>query len=301
LVEIDAMDPYSPPDDLDFDNPYAPPKTSYTPEVAPVSRDFAAIPFTFESIMSRSWSIFKENLGACLWVSWGVVLINMALGFVLGLLLRSLQVAMAGDERSFMLVNFAVNLVSFIIQAWLTIGMNRGLIKIVRGEPLSFDVLFSGGKYLVTMILASILVGCLLFAAAIVPILVMSITMAALRGNLSAPGGLFVLAGCGLFVVLILYLAARLMQFYFLVIDRDAGVIDSIGFSWQITRGRAGTIILVYLMQLVLILAGILAFCVGLIFTVPLSSLLMVVTYLAAVGPVKPQERVPLLRWEEDL
>ncbi len=109
------------------------------------------------------------------------------------------------------------------------------------------------------------------------------------------------LACAALFVFLVFYLAARLMQFYFLVIDRDAGVIESIGLAWQITHGRGGTIIVVYLMQCVLYVGGLLAFCVGLVFTIPLSSLLMVVTYLAAAGPVKAPERVPLLRWEEDL
>jgi uncharacterized membrane protein len=104
-----------------------------------------------------------------------------------------------------------------------------------------------------------------------------------------------------LFLFLFLYLSARLLLFYFLVIDRNAGVVESIGLAWQMTRGRVGTIILVYLMQLTLILAGLVSLCVGLIFTLPLRSLLMVVTYLAIVGPPTAPERMPLFRWEEDL
>ena len=61
------------------------------------------------------------------------------------------------------------------------------------------------------------------------------------------------------------------MAFYYLIIDRDAGVIESIQLAWQITRGRAGTSFWLISCSSCFV-AGFLAFCVGLVFAAPLST-----------------------------
>ena len=83
------MDPYQPPDELDFDNPFAPPKASFAPET--VQHQYAAIPFGIDTIVSAAWSIFKANLGPCLWIVWSVLLLNMGIGFVLGMVQGGVQ------------------------------------------------------------------------------------------------------------------------------------------------------------------------------------------------------------------
>jgi uncharacterized membrane protein len=178
--------------------------------------------------------------------------------------------------------------------------MNLLLIKIVRRQQVSFDQLFSGGRYLLKVILAGIVMFVMFLGAVFVPAVLAGVAVAALR-NQPVGGMLILVVLIALFVFLTIYVGARLMQFYFLIIDRDAGVIESIQLAWQITRGKGGTIILVYLMQFVLVVLGILALCVGLVFTIPLSNLLLVVTYLAMVGPAKSPERMPFANWEEDL
>jgi uncharacterized membrane protein len=128
----------------------------------------------------------------------------------------------------------------------------------------------------------------------------MVMSFAALQNQSAAAAGIFV--ACTAFMIFsVFYLIARMWQFYFLIIDRDAGVFESIQLSWRITRGRAGTIFLVYIMQLALTVFGFLALCVGLIFTVPLSYMLLTVTYLAMLGPTKPPDRMPFTNWDDDL
>jgi uncharacterized membrane protein len=120
--------------------------------------------------------------------------------------------------------------------------------------------------------------------------------------NQGSAGVIVLVLGAPFVGVMLLYLCARIFQFYYLVIDRNAGVLDSIRLSWELTRGRAGTIILVYLLQIALGIAGFLALCVGAIFTLPLSSLLLVVTYLALAGIAKPAPKLPSEEnWEADL
>ena len=86
-------------------------------------------------------------------------------------------------------------------------------------------------------------------------------------------------------------MTVRLGQFPFLIIDRDAGVLESHRLSWELTRGRAATVFLVYLAQLTINLAGLLTFYVGLFVTLPLTSLVTAVTYNALCG--HPAATVP--------
>jgi hypothetical protein len=292
------VNPDLPPDDLDLDNPYAPPRSTLLPEAAP--QEFGGIPFTVSDVFHWSWAIFKERPWMCLALFWAEIAINWALAICLTMLEERVMAARP-DRSTYFLITIVDRLIAIVLQAWLGIGMNRGLIKIARHEPVSFDILFSGGRSVVRVILAAIVVGVIIFlptavvAAALFPI------VAAARGVVSATILLLFLA-CGVFSVgLMLYLTARLMQFYYLVIDRHAGILESIQWSWQLTRGRASTIILVYLLQICVALAGLLACCIGVIVAWPVSSMLVVVTYLALSELPKPVEQPPPIVWAEDI
>jgi hypothetical protein len=291
------LGPFRPPEDADFGNPYAPPKSTFEPEPSVPSRT-PSIPFSIDGIVSASWSIFRDNLGKCLWVFWGWFLMYLGLIMLLQQLLNRLEDAMPGRASEFQFISLAFRLVFSLIQAWIGIGLTLAFIKIVRGEPVSIGILFSGGRYLLRVILASIVAALLLVAAVLIPFVVMNVAFALFQNQMGT-GLLLLIASIVVIFFLILYLAARLMQFSYLILDRGAGVIESIQLSWRLTRGRAGTIILVYCMHLILVIGGLLAFCVGVIFTVPLGSLMQVVTFLAMAGPLRPPERRPPTSAEE--
>ena len=188
------------------------------------------------------------------------------------------------------------------MQVWLGIGMNLGLLKIARQEPVSFDVVFTGGRSVVTVFLSAIIVGVIVGAPVVFILSLGLVGMFAMMQRLESVMVLilFVL-GCGFALVWLLYLIARLMQFYYLAIDRNLGVFESIQRSWRSTKSRAATIILVFLLQMVLGIAGVLACCVGLIFALPLSSMLSVVTYLALTEPAKTVAKAGPEGWDEEL
>src|SRR5262249_5658296 len=100
--------------------------------------------------------------------------------------------------------------------------------------------------------------------------------------------------------VIVVFLTVRFCMFYYMVIDRDAGVFESFRQSWQCTRNQTSTITLVFCVQLAILLAGLLAFCVGLIFAIPLGNLLVPVTYLFLTGAEKSGGRDPELFWENE-
>ena len=129
--------------------------------------------------------------------------------------------------------------------------------------------------------------GLLMVAAILIPFVFVNVSVALLP-NQTAAGLLVFFASIAVILFLMLYLASRMMQFSYLIIDRGAGMMESIQLSWRLTRRRAGTIILVYCMHLILLIGGLLAFCVGVIFTLPLGSMMQVVTFLAMAGPNRP-------------
>ncbi|MFI5455154.1 MAG: hypothetical protein ACHRXM_06845 [Isosphaerales bacterium] len=291
------MNPYLPPDEEDLDNPYAPPRSTFLP--APAPPRFGGIPFTVSDVFNWSWSFFKERTWSCISIFWGMVGVNYAFNFGMQILLRGL-IAAVREPGFFLFLNVIIVLVSLVVQVWLEIGLNRGLLKIARHEPVSFDVIFSGGKSLGATLLAGIVVSMIIAAPAF--ILGMGLVALFLSMQRMEPliAGLLFVVGGGLGVVLLVYLNARLMQFYYLVIDRNLGVLESIEWSWRLTKDRVSTIILVYLVQICVFMAGILACCVGLIFAWPLFDLIRVVTYLALTEPARAAGTTPPVAWEEE-
>jgi uncharacterized membrane protein len=101
--------------------------------------------------------------------------------------------------------------------------------------------------------------------------------------------------------VFVVYLTARLALYYYLVIDRRAGAIESLRQTWELCRDRSGIIVLVLFLNMAIVLAGFLALCVGLVFALPLANLLFPVTYVAITGtrPLRPEK--PEFLWEDDV
>jgi uncharacterized membrane protein len=253
--------------------------------------------FTVGDVFNWSIALFKERAWPIIFMFWGVAGLNWALNIGMEWLQRGLMAAAADPALSFLIV-VGMQVMVIVIQLWLGIGMNLGLLKIARQRPVSPEVLFTGGRSLVTLVLACIvLVGML-----VVPALGIAVALSALFVAVLPAGPLVAilfLLGCGGSVsALGLYLVARLLQFYFLVIDRNFGILDSIRGSWQLTQGRAATIILVYGVQICVVLGGFLACCVGLVVALPVSSVMSVVTYLALAEP--PKAAPPSITWIEE-
>jgi uncharacterized membrane protein len=91
-----------------------------------------------------------------------------------------------------------------------------------------------------------------------------------------------------------------LSLYYYLVIDRGAGVFESLQESWRLCRNQVGTITLVYCVEFAVFLAGLLAVCVGLVFAGPLINLIDTVLYLAIVTATRSGVNKPRFVWDED-
>jgi hypothetical protein len=264
----------------DEGNPYAPPhsetgKPHYT-------RPRGVVPFELDSLLRETWSLYTERLGTCVAVCWTVMALLWGVQFLQQMLFQAVARA-PGDIFTQRLVQFGLFFGGYVLNVWLSIGQSLALLALARGEPSVFDRIVQGGRYLLTTILAGLLF-LVVIALTIMLYVIWIPILAALLGGLHGPVLVLPVLGVAGAIVTAIILAARLSQFGYFILDMNAGVIQSLQASREVTRGRVMTMFFIYGMVVVINLGGLLACFVGLLFTVPFTGLLMAVAYLSLTG-----------------
>jgi hypothetical protein len=270
------------------------------------------------AVLQATWSTFRSQLATCIAAYWSAAAASWLIVLTCRAAFSGLNEAI-GDPAVGEFLRFLLFLADKVIPIWLLVGLNRALLKIARGEPTAFDDLFRGGPYLLATILATFVVLSLAVTPALIvhflvemildraPALTPLLSALTFLSAIGAPpalterletviaveldgdalsGLLACLAGVMLLWPGILAIVARLGQFPYIILDQGAGVVDALRSSWRLTRGRFATVIAAYLAYLAINGAGLLTLCVGIIFTLPMTSLLLVMTYLAlSEGP----------------
>jgi hypothetical protein len=229
-------------------SPFAPMQTPLAPpgEIRPTIVDLG-------DVMSRTWELYKQEWGMCLVVILVVMGCNFGVGIVSGIA-NNIIVAVTRDQGITAIFSMFTNLVSQVFSVWITIGQTRYFLKVARGQPAEIGEIFSGGPWLLPIIGAGILFGLMVFGGTLL---------------LIVPG---------------IILALMFSQFYYLIIDRNLGVMDSLSKAKEITNGNKMTLFLMHLVCMGLSIAGLLAFCVGIFAVIPYITLLQVMVYLSMTG-----------------
>jgi uncharacterized membrane protein/phage FluMu protein Com len=199
------------------------------------SRAIVPSPLEMGAVFGRTWAILKRNWGACIGVVLIVFLINMAVNTVLGL------------------IPFLGMLIAIVFQTWLNVGQALFFLKKARGEAVDISAIFSGGPYFLRVLLASILVGLIGMGIAlvcVVPPLVVGIMI--------SPAATAVLAVAGGLVAVVLGICVGLMlsQFYYLILDRNVGVIESLKLSKKLMEGNKLALFVVGVLSALIMLAA---------------------------------------------
>lgn len=213
-------------------------------------------------VLKSAFELFKENVGLLVGATFAVFLASGLLsGIVQGIQLASnlvvpeLDSDMVGPVMAVLgIAQLLLGFLSFMVQTYLGLGFIRLFLAIVRGQPATFGLLFSGGPFflkgLLTNILASIIVGigsCLCLV----------------------PG---IIAGLGLSFSLLL------------VVDQQLGAVTAIQESWRLTQGAKLQLFLYGLAAFVLSLVGVLACGLGMLVTAPLVGLGLAQIYEATIA-----------------
>ncbi len=263
----------------DDSNPYAPPTTKADLTLRPAARGL--VPFDLGCILSATWKVFKEQPRTCLGLCWTVLGLVWSSQFIQNRVMN--EAARQAGQFEVFVVQFSIFFAVYVFNVWLSIGQNLALLRLARHEAGPFEAVFHGGKFLLTTILAYVVFGLLLGLIALLSLIWVPILLAALGQG--GPLMIVVFAvGIATAMLMIAYVGARFSQFHFMILDQNAGVIDSLRLSWEATRGSVATLLLVFMLSFALILGGLLACLVGFLVTGPFTSLMLAVAYLSLTG-----------------
>lgn len=203
--------------------------------------------FDKTDIVKESWKILKKNAK--------VIAIAVAVYFgyyLLSNLAPNIIVPILGESLLSMSFLFVLTLVFSVIGIIIQIGYLRYFLKVVDGVSPEIKDLYSYPNLplrAVKYFLASIIYA------------------------------LIILGGLILFIIPGIYLALRYQFYTYYIADRDAGIMDSLKMSGEITKGKVINLFLFTLLLMVINILGALALLVGLFITIPLSLIAWALLY----------------------
>jgi hypothetical protein len=214
-----------------------------------------------DAVFNYAWQVWKANLGLLLGVTVTVMGVNIGVAMVSGGIETVLRTQ--GDNDAATAVSAFSQLVTNILQLYLGIGAAQINLKLARRQPAEYGDLF-GGIGLFLPVLGGLIIAYLALIAGLLCLVVPAILM---------------MLAC--------------WPFYYLIVDRKAGVIESFSVANRITNGNWGSSFLLWLMSMGIMILGCLAACVGLLFAAPLVGMMFAVAYLMMSGQLTPYGGYP--------
>lgn len=242
-----------------LEQPFAyPTATGALEEIQPGSE-----PIIPTACMKRAFDLTVKNLGPLV----VIMLVLAGISIVSEIVLEVVRVAVVGEAAAAeygigavhsedsqlsaaqAVVVFVLNVISSLITLFLTLGGLRIGLNAVSGKPFSVGMLFGQGDKLIRAFFAQ-----LLFV-------------------------IMVIAGLILLIVPGVYLALRYGQFMAAIVDKDLGIMDSFKYSSALTENNKLNLLVIYLLSILVVIAGCLALIVGLLFAYPMMALMWAVAY----------------------
>jgi len=269
------------------DNPYAAPASAANLAVNPTTSELDDIPPGSEplligTLISKSWNVFKNNIGIIL----GFGIVYLVIAIAASLIFASIFPASGeaidiglGDRFAIQQSESVVaQILNNILGLFLALGAIRFGLNLFNGHDASIPDLFSQGRLLIRSIVATILV--YLFAA-IVAIPGSAIIFASLNmGSGGDPNIALLAIGIPLALIPAIYVGTRLYFTQYCLVDRDRSTLDALSDSWALTKNNILRLILLFIVQVMIVLAGVLALVVGLIIAAPVVYLSSIAAYL---------------------
>jgi hypothetical protein len=253
-------------------NPYSAPQSTWvapapSPGIGLPEIIHGSEPIDLGGCIKRGFELTKRQFGIILLV--GLVYIGVSIGasVVLGLVDAALgwgtqTVSYNFPENSSspggVYYQFMANqqsgsipnmILSQVLSTFLSLGAARIGLNLVSGKEVAVGMLFCEGRKLLRAIGASILFG------------------------------LAVAIGILLLIVPGIYIALRYGQYMVAIVDRDLGIFESFSYSSALTTNNRLLLLGLWVLSALIVLAGLIACGVGLIFAIPMVWLTSMVAY----------------------
>ncbi|MDL2277054.1 glycerophosphoryl diester phosphodiesterase membrane domain-containing protein [Parabacteroides sp. OttesenSCG-928-G07] len=185
--------------------------------------------------------------------SWKATKSQLAIlaGLVIGMFIISLLISLVlmPMNSSSSIGQFISSLLSMIIGIVFSLGYIRNIFQALDGMEPQFSAYSQEARKILTYFFSSLIVGVLVTLGTCV----------------------FILPG--------IYLAIRLQFFLAFIVDEDAGIIDSIKRSWEITKGAEVQLLLLALLMIGIMALGTILFVIGIFIAIPLVYMMHCYSY----------------------
>jgi hypothetical protein len=189
----------------------------------------------------------------------GFFIVAMLLVAILGSLNSIFQQVVG--EGNFTAVYFLLSIACFVFSLLFTLGFIRICLRVCDQQSPQFGDLFSQWGRLIAYFFSSILVG------------------------------LCFLAGFILLIVPGILIALKFMFYGYFIVEEKAGPIEAMQRSWDVTRGHLLELFLFVLASIGINLLGMLACCIGLFVTYPLTQIAKAYVYRTLAAPDGREEQ----------
>ncbi|QDT66179.1 hypothetical protein [Calycomorphotria hydatis] len=253
--------------------------------VVGTGRRVASGPIDVGEILTVSIEVLKANLGLCVGVAVIYLVISFAANFaselVSGIIQIAAQNANGGAVIAVVIMTvIALTVIKMMINIYFSLGVASIALSLVRGKSAEISDLFTG----INKLPQALLNGLVFFILIYLPMLpggAVMVAGAAIGGNdedtFLAIGGIMILLGG----IATFYISLRMMFFQLIIVDEtnnDSGL-QPLSNSWRITSGHGLRIFLLILLSMVIQMAGMMACCVGLLFSTPLITIMFTEAY----------------------
>jgi hypothetical protein len=250
-------------------NPYQSPAAALGQQQA-APGEVVRTPIELGDVLARGWAIFQSQFGM---VVLGVFLAGVLTNAPQWLANIVIQLATFAQLDPVLIVALQVvfSLGIWAFQIWVTFGELAYLLHIARGGRPEISMLFTGSRYFLPGLSAT-----LLFVLMFVPVVLVCFGPAgAIYAATNDEDQTLVAALVGLpvFSIVAVWLSLTFSYYQLAIVDRQCGPLESLAMSRTMTSGNKLTLLGLFLIMMMINIAGFLACCIGAVFTGAFSML----------------------------
>jgi len=283
-------------------NPYASPASMTGPEPSGAGAELEILDpparLTVGGPLDLAMTILKKDFGMILAagvVYFGVIMgVQMVIGTIAALFQLTpppvvspaqsdspeevLRLAMEQIVASYTGWQLVMKIILQIVSIYMALGLARVALDIIEGKPVQIGQLFSQGEKVAGAFGGAIFLQVVTLAP-LVATFIPFLNAVRETGAPTAAQAMGVCIGSLATVVLSAFFYARFGFFQAAMVDRNMGVLEAFRESSRLTRGNRWTVIGLFIVVLLITLAGMMMLCIGLIFTIPLTTLTWFIAY----------------------
>lgn len=204
--------------------------------------------------ISEVCSTSWQRTKAQIWVLAGLLIGMCIISFTLGVFAMPMQQSVVGG--------IVINLITIIISAIFALGYLKNLFQALDGEEPQFSAYGQQARKIITYLIANLFLG------------------------------IIMMIGLCLFIIPGIYLALRLQFYVAFIVEDDAGIIDSLKRSWEITRGQGMSLFMLMLAMIGICLLGFILLGIGIFVAMPLVYMMYAYVFRKLNTPLQIFEEI---------